>query len=457
MLSRVVISRAELFDRITSGAIDTVIMGFADRYGRLVGKRASGRFFVDHVADHGSENCDYLLTCDLDDRPEDGFRFSSFDSGYGDMVARADWNTVRIVPWLERTALVICDLHLPDGRLVDIAPRSILRAQVDAAGSLGFLPMMGSEIEFFMYDDSYREAHAKGYRDLRPHSPWAEDYNIHITSRDEFVIGDLRRSLEAAGVPVEFSKGEAGAGQHEINIGYAPAVEMADRNLVYKFAAKEIAAIHGRSVSFMAKPSFEDVGSSCHVHLSLWNIDGTVNHFANDALDHGMSTTFRHFLAGQIATAREFALLWAPTVNSYKRFQPESWAPTGVGWGVDNRTLGFRKVGHGSSTRVENRIPGADAVSYLAFAGAIAGGLYGVRHQLDLGQPYSGNGYVAADIERIPSTLPDAIEIWRNSEVARECFGDEIHHWILRSAETEWAAFNRSVTDWEMRRYFERI
>lgn len=457
MLSRVVISRAELFDRITSGAIDTVIMGFADRYGRLVGKRASGRFFVDHVADHGSENCDYLLTCDLDDRPEDGFRFSSFDSGYGDMVARADWNTVRIVPWLERTALVICDLHLPDGRLVDIAPRSILRAQVDAAGSLGFLPMMGSEIEFFMYDDSYREAHAKGYRDLRPHSPWAEDYNIHITSRDEFVIGELRRSLEAAGVPVEFSKGEAGAGQHEINIGYAPAVEMADRNLVYKFAAKEIAAIHGRSVSFMAKPSFEDVGSSCHVHLSLWNVDGTVNHFANDALDHGMSTTFRHFLAGQIATAREFALLWAPTVNSYKRFQPESWAPTGVGWGVDNRTLGFRKVGHGSSTRVENRIPGADAVSYLAFAGAIAGGLYGVRHQLDLGQPYSGNGYVAADIERIPSTLPDAIEIWRNSEVARECFGDEIHHWILRSAETEWAAFNRSVTDWEMRRYFERI
>lgn len=457
MIERAVVSRGELFDRIASGDVDTVIMGFPDRYGRLVGKRASGRFFVDHVADHGTENCDYLLTCDLDDRPEEGFRFSSFDTGYGDMVAVADWSTVRMVPWLERTALVICDLRSPGGADVTIAPRSILRAQVDAARSMGHVPMMGSEIEFFLYQDSYAEAFANDYRDLRPHSPWAEDYNIHITSRDEIVIGELRRHLEVAGVPIEFSKGEAGAGQHEINIAYADAVEMADRNLVYKFAAKEIAARHGRSATFMAKPSFADVGSSCHVHLSLWDTAVRANLFADDSDEHGMSETFRRFLAGQIATAREFSLLWAPTVNSYKRFQPESWAPTGVGWGVDNRTLGFRKVGHGSSTRVENRIPGADAVSYLAFAGAIAGGLYGIRHGLDLGRPYSGNGYVATDIERIPSTLPDAIDAWRRSDRARECFGDDVHHWILRAAETEWAAFNRSVTDWEMRRYFERI
>lgn len=457
MMQRVVVTREDLFDRIAAGAIDTVIMGFPDRYGRLVGKRASGRFFVDHVADHGTENCDYLLTCDLDDRPEVGFRFSSFDTGYGDMVAVADWSTVRIVPWLDRTALVICELRTPDGRDVDIAPRSILRTQVDAARSLGFVPMMGSEIEFFLYHDSYEEAFDKSYRDLRTHSAWAEDYNIQITSRDDVVIGDLRRELEIAGVPIEFSKGEAGAGQHEINIGYADAVEMADRNLVYKFAAKEIAARHGRSVTFMAKPSFADVGSSCHVHVSLVDAATMANRLHDATRPHGMSEIFEHFLAGQIATAREFSLLWAPTVNSYKRFQPESWAPTGVGWGVDNRTLGFRKVGHGASTRVENRVPGADAVSYLAFAGAIAGGLLGIRHRLELGPAHVGNGYVATDIERIPSTMPEAIEAWRNSERARECFGDDVHHWILRSAETEWAAFNRSVTDWEMRRYFERI
>ncbi|MFZ9384105.1 MAG: glutamine synthetase family protein [Ilumatobacteraceae bacterium] len=457
MLERMVVTRGELFDRIASGAIDTVIMGFPDRYGRLVGKRAAGRFFVDEVADHGTENCDYLLTCDLDDRPEDGFRFSSFDTGYGDMLAVADWSTVRVVPWLDRTALVICDLRGSTGHDVEIAPRSILRAQVDAAARTGLVPMMGSEIEFFLYHESYTEAHGKNYADLHTHSPWAEDYNIHITSRDEVVIGDIRRSLEAAGVPIEFSKGEAGAGQHEINIGYSDALEMADRNLVYKFAAKEIAARHGRSITFMAKPSFSDVGSSCHVHLSMWDVERRVNRFADESDRHGMSSLFRHFLAGQIATAREFSLLWAPTVNSYKRFQPESWAPTGVGWGVDNRTLGFRKVGHGPSTRVENRIPGADAVSYLAFAGAIAGGLYGVRHSLELSDPYVGNGYVASDIERIPWTLPDAIDAWRTSERARECFGDDVHHWILRCAETEWAAFNRSVTDWEMRRYFERI
>ena len=457
MMKRAVVTRDELFDLIAGGAIDTVVMGFPDRYGRLVGKRATGRFFVDHVADHGTENCDYLLTCDLDDRPEDGFRFSSFDLGYGDMLAVADWDTVRLTPWLDRTALVICDLRTPDGRIVDVAPRSILRNQVDRATALGLVPMVGSEIEFFMYRDSYGEAHSKGYRDLLTHSPWAEDYNIHITSRDEEVVGELRRSLDVAGVPVEFSKGEAGAGQHEINIGYADALEMADRNLVYKFAAKEIAAQHQRAITFMAKPSFADVGSSCHVHLSLWDLDRRVNLFADDSAASGMSDLFRHVLAGQIATAREFSLLWAPTVNSYKRFQPESWAPTGVGWGVDNRTLGFRKVGHGSSTRVENRVPGADAVSYLAFAGAIAGALYGLRHRLELGQPYSGNGYVATDIDRIPSTLPEAIDVWRNSDRARECFGDDVHHWVLRSAETEWAAFNRSVTDWEMHRYFERI
>jgi len=457
MNGRGVISRNELTELIESELVDTVIMAFPDRYGRLVGKRSSGHFFLEHVAEHGTENCDYLLTCDLDDQPETGFRFSSFDTGYGDMVAGADWSTVRVLSWLDRTALVMCDLTTPSGEAVEVAPRTILRRQMEASRDLGAVPMLGSEIEFFMYRETYREAYEADYRDLHTHSPFAEDYSIQITTQDEVVVGDIRRALDASGVPVEFSKGEAGAGQHEINLSYADSIEMADRNLIYKFAAKEIASRHGRSLTFMAKPSFADVGSSCHVHVSLWDESRTSNLFADESDSLGMSAMFRHFLAGQIATAREFSLLWAPTVNSYKRFQPESWAPTGVGWGIDNRTLGFRKVGHGASTRVENRIPGADAVSYLAFAGNVAGGLYGIRHGLELGPPYAGNGYTATDVDRIPWNLPDAIEAWRASDKARECFGDDVHHWILRSAETEWASFNRSVTDWELRRYFERI
>jgi glutamine synthetase len=352
----------------------------------------------------------------------------------------------------------MCDLlDVANNTFVDVAPRSILRAQVDQAAALGFMPMLGSEIEFFLYHDSYDEAKAKNYHSLRTHSAWAEDYNILQTTRDEYIVGAIRSALENSGVPIEFSKGEAGAGQHEINLSYSTAVEMADRNHIYKNAAKEIAAANGRSITFMAKPDFNDVGSSCHIHASLWTLDGSKSVFEdhNDAL--GMSETFRHFLAGQIHTAREFSLLWAPTVNSYRRFQPGSWAPTGIGWGVDNRTLGFRKVGHGSGTRVENRIPGADANSYLAFAGSIAGGLYGIKNKLSLGEPFAGNGYEDANVGRVPWNLPDAIELWRNSSIARECLGENVHHWILRSAESEWEAFNRTVTDWEKNRYFERI
>lgn len=458
MMKREVIARQELADRILRSEIDTVIMAFVDRYGRLVGKRATGRFFLDHVAEHGTENCDYLLTCDIDNQPSDGFRFSSFDKGYGDMLAMPDWDTVRIASWLPKTAIIMCDLlDVANNTFVDVAPRSILRAQVDQAAALGFMPMLGSEIEFFLYHDSYDEAKAKNYHSLRTHSAWAEDYNILQTTRDEYIVGAIRSALENSGVPIEFSKGEAGAGQHEINLSYSTAVEMADRNHIYKNAAKEIAAVNGRSITFMAKPDFNDVGSSCHIHASLWTLDGSKSVFEdhNDAL--GMSETFRHFLAGQIHTAREFSLLWAPTVNSYRRFQPGSWAPTGIGWGVDNRTLGFRKVGHGSGTRVENRIPGADANSYLAFAGTIAGGLYGIKNKLALGEPFAGNGYEDANVGRVPWNLPDAIELWRNSSIARECFGENVHHWILRSAESEWEAFNRTVTDWEKNRYFERI
>jgi glutamine synthetase len=456
------LSRDELEALIRSGEIDTVLMVFPDLQGRLVGKRTTGRFFLQSVADAGTENCDYLIACDMDNNPVSGYRFTSYEQGYGDMLARADWNTVRLIPWVEKTAMIMCDLlNVNTGELIEVAPRSILQRQVDEAAAMGLLPMVASEIEFYLFHDTYDEAHDKGYRGLRPHSPWLEDYHILQTTKDEYILGQIRRGLEAAGVPVEFSKGEAGKGQHEINLDYTTAVEMADRNSVYKTAAKEIAHLNGRSVTFMAKYDFSDTGSSCHIHSSLWSLDGTQALFDGHADGHhgphGMSEMFQHYLAGLIATAREFSLLWAPTINSYKRFQLGSWAPTGIGWGVDNRTLGFRKVGHGKGTRVECRIPGADANSYFAFAGQIAGGLYGIRHKLPLGEPYVGNGYEAADIDRIPWNLPDAIALWEQSAIARECFGDEVHHHILTMAKAEWQAFNHTVTDWELRRYWERI
>jgi glutamine synthetase len=452
------ISRDDLEALIRSGEVDTVLMVFPDLQGRLVGKRTTGRFFLQSVADAGTENCDYLIACDMDNNPVPGYRFTSYEQGYGDMLAKADWNTVRLIPWVEKTALIMCDLlDVESHELIPVAPRSILQHQVDAAAAMGFLPMVASEIEFFLFKETYDEAYEKGYRDLKPHSPWLEDYHILQTTKDEYVLGAIRRGLEAAGIPVEFSKGEAGRGQHEINLDYTTAVEMADRNSVYKLAVKEIAHFAGRSVSFMAKYDFNDTGSSCHIHSSLWSLDGQTAVFDDHHGPHGMSETFQHYLAGQIATAREFSLLWAPTINSYKRFQLGSWAPTGVGWGIDNRTLGFRKVGHGKGTRVECRIPGADANSYFAFAGALAGGLHGIRNKMELGAPFVGNGYEAADIPRIPWSIVEAIELWERSEVARECFGDEVHHHILTMAKAEWMAFNQTVTDWELRRYWERI
>ena len=458
MSDRVHVSREELTQKIASGEIDTVLMVFPDLQGRLVGKRTTGRFFLRQVADDGTENCDYLIACDMDNNPVPGYRFASYDQGYGDMLARADWDTIRITPWVDKTAMIMCDLYdVESGELIEVAPRTILRRQVEAAAALGYTPMVASEIEFYLFHDTYDQAYEKGYRDLRPHSPWLEDYHILQTTKDEYILGQLRRHLEAAGVPVEFSKGEAGRGQHETNLDYTTAVEMADRNSVYKTAAKEIAHLSGRSVSFMAKYDFADTGSSCHIHSSLWGDGGTTAAFEDHHGPHGMSKVFQHYLAGLIATAREFSLLWAPTINSYKRFQLGSWAPTGIGWGIDNRTLGFRKVGHGKSTRVECRIPGADANSYFAFAGTIAGGLYGIRHELPLEEPYVGNGYEAADLGRIPWNLPDAIELWEGSAIAKECFGEEVHHHVLVTAKAEWHAFNQTVTDWELRRYWERV
>ena len=453
-------TREELTGAIQRGDIDTVVMAFPDLQGRLVGKRTTGRFFLEHVAEHGTENCDYLIATDFDDVAVPGYQFASYDIGYGDMVARADFGTLRFTPWVPKTALILCDLvSVQTGKPIRVAPRQVLRDQVAAAREMNLEPMIGSEIEFYLFRDSYEQMHARGYSNLTPHSPFMEDYQVVQTTRDEYVVGEIRRGLEAAGIPVEFSKGEAGRGQHELNLAYTRALDMADRNIVYKTAAKEIASGLGRSVTFMAKYDFAETGSSCHVHSSLWHLsEGAIRGSAFDAGAHSTEMTehFRMYLAGQLAAARDFSILWAPTVNSYKRFQPGSWAPTAVAWGVDNRTLGYRVVGHGASTRVECRIPGADANSYFAFAGTIAAGLYGIRHRLQLSDAYSGNGYEASDVLRIPATLAEAADLWERSEIARECFGDDVHHHLLTMARHEWSTFNNSVTDWERIRYFDR-
>ncbi|HEY4376059.1 MAG TPA: glutamine synthetase family protein, partial [Acidimicrobiales bacterium] len=364
----------------------------------------------------------------------------------------------RLLPWIDKTALVICDLVDEAAKgPIEVSPRRILRRQIERAAELGFQVKIGAELEFFLFKDTYGEAAAKHYRDLVPHSDWIEDYHILQTTRDEYLIRQIRNGMDGAGVPVEFSKGEAGKGQHEINLTYAEALEMADRNTIYKNGTKEIADAHGRAVTFMAKYSMDEVGSSCHIHSSLWDKRGKKSLMWDPKQPHNLSTPFKHWLGGLVHASRELTWLFAPTVNSYKRFQPDSWAPTALAWGMDNRTCGLRLVGHGEGYRVESRIPGADVNSYLAFAGVIAAGIHGLENELDPGEAFEGNAYVDPDVEHIPSTLVEAIDLFESSEVALHAFGPEVHHHLLNTARQEWIAFNKAVTDWELRRNFERL
>ena len=453
MRDRVRMERSDLLAAIADGSIDTVVMAFADHQGRLVGKRTDSRYFVERIAEHGTENCDYLIARDLDDVPVTGLDVASFDSGYGDMVAIADFSTVRRLPWLPGTTLVMCDLVSDAGEPVAVSPRRILQEQVAAATAAGVSMRVGSEIEFHLFRDSPAVLRANGFRRPADDGTHLQDYDLVQSARDEPVIGALRRFLPEAGVPVEFSKGEAGRGQYEINLSFADPIEMADRNLLFKQAVKEVAAEADRAVTFMAKADTDETGSSCHVHVSLWSPDGSTPLFDAES----MNDLLRHFLAGLMATARDFSLLWAPTVNSYRRFRPASWAPTAIAWGHDNRTVGFRVVGHGSSSRIESRIPGADANSHLAFAGVIAGGLYGLRNRLEPRPAVTGDAYADPSLERLPMSLGEALAAWEASTVARECFGEAVHRHIAGHARHEWELFNGAVTDWERRRYFERI
>jgi glutamine synthetase len=446
--------------QIQSGDVDTVVVAFPDLQGRPVGKRVTGSFFLDHVLGHGIEVCDYLLACDVDMTPLPGYQFANWETGYGDLNAVIDPQTVRPLPWLPGSVLVLCDLLTLDGQPVEVAPRQILRRQIKRAAALGLEIKCATELEFYLFRDSFAEASEKRWRGLEPHANSIEDYQLLQTSREEYVIGRIRNQMLEAGIPVEFSKGEAGVGQHEINVTYGAPLEVADRHLVFKSGVKEIASELGRAVTFMAKWTMDSAGSSCHIHTSLWDAatgspvtapaEGTTT-------SSGLSTVGEQFLAGQIHAARELAWLFAPYVNSYRRYVPGSWAPTATVWGQDNRTCGFRLVGSGASRRVENRIPGADVNPYLALAAAIGGGLWGIEHQLELEPPFTGNAYDAPDVPRVPTTLAEAIDQLAASEMAVGTFGAQVHQHLLNTATQEWEAANRVVTDWELARNFERI
>jgi glutamine synthetase len=459
MTARGMLHASKLEAAIEAGEIDTVLVAFADLQGRLVGKRVTGSYWVEHMAG-GFEPvhaCNYLLAVDSEMNVLPGYAFANWSQGYGDMVVQPDLATIRLIPWLDKTALVVCDvLDEETGAPIEVSPRRILQRQVERAAALGYEVLFASELEFFLFRESLEEAAAKGYADLTPHSDVVEDYHILQTTRDEYVIRAIRNGIDGAGIPVEFSKGEAGRGQHEINLVYASPVEMADRHVIYKNGAKEIAHQHGRAITFMAKYSADEVGSSCHVHSSLWSADGNEPlMWSDDGADH-LSLPFRGWLGGQIACGRELAWMYAPTVNSYKRYQPESWAPTALAWSVDNRTCGFRIVGHGKSFRLESRIPGADVNPYLAYAATIAAGLHGIEHRIDPGPRFNGNAYADASLTRVPSSLAEAIDAFATSKVAVDAFGDDVHDHLLNTARQELAYFNRAVTDWERRRNFDQ-
>jgi glutamine synthetase len=436
-----------------NGTIDTVVTAFTDMQGRLFGKRIQIEFFLEEVTDVGVEGCNYLLALDMEMEPLPGYEMANWESGYGDFGIQPDLATLRRIPWLDRTALVLCDVVNHDGSPVVASPRQVLIAQYERAAELGYTPYFASELEFYLYKESYAEAWEKGFTDLTPTIPYILDYHILATTMDEAYLGPIRRGMQAAGIPVEFSKGEAWYGQHEVNFRYADAVTSADRHTIYKNGVKEIAFLNEISASFMAKPSEKDIGSSCHIHSSLVGEDGKSAFVDSDGEE---TDVFRHFLGGLREHIRELALFVAPSINSYKRYAAESWAPTSVSWGRDNRTCGFRIVGHGQSRRVESRIPGADANPYLAFAAQLAAGLDGIENTIDPGPELKGNAYEAGKAEGFPSSLREAVSLWEGSEFAKRAFGDAVHAHYLNYGQLEQKLYDQVVTDYERRRMFER-
>lgn len=447
------LSLDELRSLVESGRIDTVVLAICDMQGRLQGKRCDASYFLDEVVANQAEACNYLLAVDIDMRTVEGYKISSWERGYGDFVMKPDLSTLRLVPWHPGSALCLADVEWESGAPVTAAPRQVLRHQLDRLRTFGYSALVGTELEFVVFGDTYEEAWRKGYTDLAPASLYNVDYSLLGTGRVEPLLRRIRREMAGAGLEPESAKGECNLGQHEIAFRYADALTTADNHVVYKLGAKEIAAQEAMSLTFMAKLD-EREGNSCHIHMSLRDQSQEPVMVGN--LPGGVSEVFEHFVAGMLATIPELTLLLAPNVNSYKRFVAGSFAPTSLAWGRDNRTCALRVVGHGPSLRVENRIPGGDVNPYLAIAAMLAGGLHGIEHEMALEPPMTGNAY-CSESRKLPATLRDAAELFEKSSIARHALGDEVVDHYSNMARVELEAFDRAVTDWERVRGFERM
>lgn len=447
----------QLKDMILSGAVDTVISAITDMQGRLMGKRIQGEFFLDHAMEHGTHFCTYLLGTDMEMTTPDGFRLMNWDTGYGDWLARPDWNTLRLIPWLENTALVLADaVDEATGAEVPISPRTILSRQLARAREMGFAVKMATELEYYLLTDTFEAARKKGFAGLETFGWYNEDYHLLQGTKAEPFYRQLRNQMTRAGIPIEFSKGEAAPGQHEVNLHYADALEAADRHTLFKHGAKEMAWQNGFGITFMAKPDHGWTGSSGHIHVSLWDTAAEKPLFADPAAPQQMSATMRHFLGGLMHCARELSLFIAPNVNSYKRYAVASWAPVNIVWGRDNRTCGFRIVGHGRSLRIENRLPGGDTNPYLAYAAVVGAGLYGVANGIEPRAEHQGNGYTATGCPRVPRALYEAIDALERSRVAAEIFGEDVVQHYINAARVEQQAYDAVVHAWDRERYLER-
>ncbi len=443
----------ELLTQIRDGEIDTVILAITDMQGRLQGKRLDASFFADDIGEEAIDGCSYLLASDVDMRTVDGFALTSWERGYGDLAFKADFTTIRHVPWHEKSVIIFADVETMTGEPVAPSPRQVLQQQVAELAERGWSGLTGTELEFIVFEDTYEEAWRSGYRDLTPVNLYNVDYSLQGTSRIEPLLGRIRRSMRGAGMIVESVKGECNFGQHEVAFKYNTLVDKCDEHGLFKLGAKEIASQEGYALTFMAKYDARE-GNSCHIHLSLRDEqDEPV--FAGDEA-HGFSKVFEHFLAGQLAYSRELSLFLAPNINSYKRFVTGSFAPTALLWGLDNRTCAFRVVGHGPSIRMECRTPGGDVNQYLAVAALVAAGLRGVEESLPLAPAFTGNAY-EADASRVPTTLREAVRLFDQSAVARDAFGDEVVDHYVHAGQIEVDAFEAAVTDWERYRGFERL
>jgi len=449
--------RTELERQVRDGEIDTLIVALTDMQGRLMGKRVQGQAFLNGAIDHGAHFCTYLLGTDMEMNTPDGFVLMNWETGYGDWIADPVWDTLRVVPWLEKSAVVLSDTVDHHGAEIPVSPRTILKRQAEKAAAMGFSVMAGSEFEYYLLADTYEEAYRKGFVGLDRFGTYNEDYHLLQATKGEPIHGKLRNLMTAARIPVEFSKGEAAPGQHEVNIHYSDVLEMADRSVLFKHGAKEIAWLNGYGLTFMAKPDHTWTGSSGHLHMSLWDRKGEASRmFDGKAKPYGMSITMRHFLGGMMRYARELAVFHAPNVNSYKRYAVASWAPVNVVWGRDNRTTGFRIVGDEAGLHIENRFPGGDMNAYLAYAAVVGAGLLGVERKIEPPDEYVGNGYVATGCDRMPRALHEAIRELEASQAAVDIFGADVVAHYLNAARVEQETYDAIVHPWDRERYLER-